>query len=105
METLNSRDGDRYENPKFDGEIDAVDNFKASILAKRCGADERHGNKGSFSYELFKSLYGWNKVELQPCGLVNCGNSCYANAVLQCLSFTPPLTAYLLQGLHSKSCM
>ncbi|KAL9682843.1 hypothetical protein QQ045_014653 [Rhodiola kirilowii] len=82
----------------------AVDNFKASILAKRCGADERHGNKGLFSYELFKSLYGWNKVELQPCGLVNCGNSCYANAVLQCLSFTPPLTAYLLQGLHSKSC-
>lgn len=31
--------------------------------------------------------------------------SCYANAVLQCLAFTPPLTAYLLQGLHSKSCM
>lgn len=31
--------------------------------------------------------------------------SCYANAVLQCLVFTPPLTAYFLQGLHSKACM
>ena len=30
--------------------------------------------------------------------------SCYANAVLQCLACTPPLTAYLLQGLHSKAC-
>ncbi|RWW27969.1 hypothetical protein GW17_00007567 [Ensete ventricosum] len=28
--------------------------------------------------------------------------SCYANAVLQCLAFTRPLTAYLLEGLHSK---
>ncbi|KAL9682665.1 hypothetical protein QQ045_014470 [Rhodiola kirilowii] len=81
-----------------------VDHFKSSKLSRGCGADERHDNKGMFSFELFKSLYGWNKVELQPCGLVNCGNSCYANAVLQCLSFTPPLTAYLLQKLHSKSC-
>lgn len=31
--------------------------------------------------------------------------SCYANAVLQCLIYTPPLTAYLYEGLHSKACM
>lgn len=43
-------------------------------------------------------------MELRPSGLVNCGNSCYANVVLQCLTFTPPLTAYFLQGLHSKAC-
>lgn len=30
--------------------------------------------------------------------------SCYANAVLQCLAFTQPLTSYLLQGLHSRAC-
>ncbi|KAI3460060.1 hypothetical protein Pfo_016723 [Paulownia fortunei] len=60
--------------------------------------------EGSFSYELFVKLYNWNKVELCPCGLKNCGNSCYANAVLQCLAFTPPLTAYFLQGLHAKTC-
>ncbi|MCD7454865.1 ubiquitin-specific protease [Datura stramonium] len=28
---------------------------------------------------------------------------CYANAVLQCLAFTPPLTSYFLQGLHFKT--
>ncbi|KAH9604849.1 hypothetical protein KSS87_004790 [Heliosperma pusillum] len=30
--------------------------------------------------------------------------SCFANAVLQCLAYTRPLTLYLLQGLHSKEC-
>ncbi|KAM5575434.1 ubiquitin carboxyl-terminal hydrolase 16 [Rosa sericea] len=64
----------------------------------------KHAEKELFPYEVFVKLYNWNKVELQPSGLINCGNSCYANAVLQCLAFTPPLTAYLLQGLHSKSC-
>nr|XP_010942663.1 ubiquitin carboxyl-terminal hydrolase 17 [Elaeis guineensis] len=57
-----------------------------------------------FPYDLFIRLYNCDKVELRPCGLTNCGNSCYANVVLQCLAFTRPLTAYLLEGLHSKTC-
>ncbi|XP_050375495.1 ubiquitin carboxyl-terminal hydrolase 17-like [Argentina anserina] len=64
----------------------------------------KHAEKELFPYEVFVKLYNWNKVELHPSGLINCGNSCYANAVLQCLAFTPPLTSYLLQGLHSNSC-
>ncbi|ONM03743.1 Ubiquitin carboxyl-terminal hydrolase 17 [Zea mays] len=55
-----------------------------------------------FPYELFVKLY--SKVELHPFGLHNLGNSCYANAVFQCLMFTRPLTTYLLEGLHSKNC-
>ncbi|EXC16662.1 Ubiquitin carboxyl-terminal hydrolase 16 [Morus notabilis] len=65
----------------------------------------RYTDKGLFPYDSFVKLYNWNKVELQPSGLINCGNSCYANAVLQCLAFTPPLTAYFLQGIHSKDCI
>ncbi|KAG1366593.1 ubiquitin carboxyl-terminal hydrolase 15 [Cocos nucifera] len=57
-----------------------------------------------FPYDHFIKLYNCDKVELHPCGFTNCGNSCYANAVLQCLAFTRPLTAYLLEGLHSKTC-
>ncbi|XP_058221282.1 ubiquitin carboxyl-terminal hydrolase 17 isoform X1 [Rhododendron vialii] len=64
----------------------------------------RYNAKGLFPYDHFVKLYNWNKIELRPCGLTNTGNSCYANAVLQCLACTPPLTAYLVQGLHSKSC-
>ncbi|XP_047325129.1 ubiquitin carboxyl-terminal hydrolase 17-like [Impatiens glandulifera] len=65
----------------------------------------RYDNKALFPYDQFVKLYNWKKVELQPCGLMNCGNSCYANVVLQCLAFTPPLTAYFLQGIHSKACV
>ncbi|XP_044949267.1 ubiquitin carboxyl-terminal hydrolase 17-like isoform X2 [Hordeum vulgare subsp. vulgare] len=57
-----------------------------------------------FPYELFVKLYNFDKVELRPFGLCNLGNSCYANVVLQCLAFTRPLTAYFLEGLHSKKC-
>ncbi|XP_026394478.1 ubiquitin carboxyl-terminal hydrolase 17-like [Papaver somniferum] len=64
----------------------------------------KHDDKMLFSYEVFIKLYNKDKAELHPFGLTNLGNSCYANAVLQCLAYTRPLTAYLLQGLHSKAC-
>lgn len=83
--------------------IKVVEQLRAPRLSKQ--GVGRNYKKGIFPYELFVKLYHWNKLELRPCGLINCGNSCYANAVLQCLAFTPPLTAYLLQGLHSKACV
>ncbi|MBA0643518.1 hypothetical protein Goklo_027804 [Gossypium klotzschianum] len=66
--------------------------------------DKKHNYKIIFPYELFMELYSYDAVELCPFGLNNCGNSCYANAVLQCLAFTRPLTSYLVKGLHSKAC-
>jgi ubiquitin carboxyl-terminal hydrolase 36/42 len=57
-----------------------------------------------FPYDLFLKLYNSDRTDLRPFGLANCGNSCYANTVFQCLAFTRPLTAYLLEGLHAKKC-
>ncbi|BAT81929.1 hypothetical protein VIGAN_03184600 [Vigna angularis var. angularis] len=90
--------------------LKASDQFRGSKsskpfpLAFGSNITGKYSDKGHFPYDLFVKLFNLNRVQLQPFGLVNCGNSCYANAVLQCLAFTPPLTAYLLQGLHSKSC-
>ncbi|KAJ7943718.1 Ubiquitin carboxyl-terminal hydrolase [Quillaja saponaria] len=79
-----------------------VQQFKSSKESKTNLLTLR--NEMGFPYELFVELYCYDKVKLCPFGLTNCGNSCYANAVLQCLTYTRPLTSYLLQGLHSRTC-
>ncbi|XP_019185636.1 PREDICTED: ubiquitin carboxyl-terminal hydrolase 17-like isoform X2 [Ipomoea nil] len=71
-------------------------------IEQDCARKSNH--KAIFPYELFAQLYTVELVELYPFGLLNCGNSCYANAVLQCMAFTRPITYYLLQGLHTKTC-
>lgn len=57
-----------------------------------------------FPYEYFVEFFISNRLKLPPCGLINCGNSCFANVVLQCLTYTRPLAAYLLQGSHTEEC-
>ncbi|CAH8388932.1 unnamed protein product [Eruca vesicaria subsp. sativa] len=67
--------------------------------------DDRLKNlKMLFPYEEFVKFFQCEVFYLSPRGLVNCGNSCYANAVLQSLTCTKPLVAYLLQRSHSRSC-
>lgn len=57
-----------------------------------------------FPYDEFLKLFNWDKPGFAPCGLLNCGNSCFANVVLQCLTYTRPLVAYLLEKGHRKEC-
>lgn len=57
-----------------------------------------------FPYEDIVKLFQCEVSGISPRGLLNCGNSCYANAVLQCLTFTKPLMVYLLHRSHSRTC-
>ncbi|XP_040998468.1 ubiquitin carboxyl-terminal hydrolase 18-like [Juglans microcarpa x Juglans regia] len=57
-----------------------------------------------FPYDEFLRFFNWEKPGFPPCGLLNCGNSCFANVVLQCLTFTRPLAAYLLEKGHQREC-
>lgn len=79
-----------------------VQQFRSSKESRSNSASAE--NEMGFPYELFVELYCYDKMRLFPFGLTNCGNSCYANAVLQCLAYTRPLTSYLFQGFHSKRC-
>ncbi|KAM6563938.1 hypothetical protein CsatB_023936 [Cannabis sativa] len=88
--------------------LKVVQQFRASKQTK-CntstpGTEIAGKHKLIFPYDLFVKLYTDDMMILRPFGLTNCGNSCYANAVLQCLAYTRPLTSYFLQGLHSKTC-
>ncbi|XP_039066483.1 ubiquitin carboxyl-terminal hydrolase 15-like isoform X2 [Hibiscus syriacus] len=81
---------------------------KSSKLVKNnfsalCG--ERHKKiKMLFPYEDFVNFFQCKVFDLSPRGLLNCGNSCYANAVLQCLTCTKPLSIFLLHRSHSRAC-
>nr|DAD33882.1 TPA_asm: hypothetical protein HUJ06_012733 [Nelumbo nucifera] len=66
--------------------------------------DTHKRNKVLFPYEEFVKFFQCEIWDLYPRGLLNCGNSCYANAVLQCLTCTKPLIVYLLQKYHSRTC-
>ncbi|XP_071761195.1 ubiquitin carboxyl-terminal hydrolase 42 [Centroberyx gerrardi] len=46
----------------------------------------------------------WTQVHRIGAGLQNMGNTCFLNSALQCLSYTPPLTNYMLTREHSKTC-
>ncbi|KAI3703938.1 hypothetical protein L1987_74134 [Smallanthus sonchifolius] len=67
-------------------------------------SDKHKKMKMLFPYDDFVKFFRYEAFNFLPRGLVNCGNSCYANAVLQCLTSTKPLTIYLLRRSHSKSC-
>lgn len=71
---------------------------------KLSNANRDKKRKMLFPYEEFVKFFQCDGFSMSPRGLVNCGNSCYANAVLQCLSCTKPLINFLLRRSHSRAC-
>ncbi|KAI4337216.1 hypothetical protein L6164_015661 [Bauhinia variegata] len=81
-------------------------NLSAIALVPACGTYRpiEQPENGLFPYDEFVKFFNWDKTGFPPCGLLNCGNSCFANVVLQCLSFTRPLVTYLLEKGHRRQC-
>ncbi|KAK8610152.1 hypothetical protein V6N13_081320 [Hibiscus sabdariffa] len=80
--------------------------FSGVALVPACGTSKisKKPKEVLFLYNEFVKLFNWEKPGFPPCGLLNCGNSCFANVVLQCLVSTRPLVAYLLEEGHRKEC-
>ncbi|KAL8101786.1 ubiquitin carboxyl-terminal hydrolase 19 [Apium graveolens] len=83
----------------------SVSQLKKSSIGRRLSYKNLNDpNQVLFSYAEFVELFNWEKTGNRPCGLLNCGNSCFANVVLQCLACTRPLVAYLLEKGHQREC-
>ncbi|GMI95132.1 ubiquitin-specific protease 19 [Hibiscus trionum] len=80
--------------------------FSGVALVPSCGNSKisKKPREVLFPYNEFVKLFNWEKPGFPPCGLLNCGNSCFANVVLQCLVSTRPLVVYLLEEGHRKEC-
>ena len=46
----------------------------------------------------------WQETFSVGAGLVNMGNTCFLNSILQCLTYTAPLVNYLMDDDHYKTC-
>uniref|UniRef100_A0A6N2N4G8 USP domain-containing protein n=1 Tax=Salix viminalis TaxID=40686 RepID=A0A6N2N4G8_SALVM len=85
-----------------------IKSFSSIALAPACGVSNskpiKKPGKVLFPYKEFIKLFNSDKPGFSPCGLLNCGNSCFANVVLQCLTYTRPFVAYLLNRRHQTEC-
>ncbi|XP_076906416.1 ubiquitin carboxyl-terminal hydrolase 15-like [Bidens hawaiensis] len=106
-------DGSQMSNAKGGGIISKgfmkMIGLKKSTKHGRVETSEVNGDKHKkikmlFPYDEFLKYFEYEAFDFSPRGLINCGNSCYANAVMQCLMTTKPLTIYLLHRSHSRKC-
>ncbi|KAM6150114.1 ubiquitin carboxyl-terminal hydrolase 17-like protein 6 [Erethizon dorsatum] len=54
--------------------------------------------------QRYKVSLSWKTPYGAGAGLWNMGNTCYVNAALQCLTYTPPLANYMLALEHRPPC-
>ncbi|KAG6414617.1 hypothetical protein SASPL_121990 [Salvia splendens] len=76
----------------------------SQLSGVRSSEINNQSNEILFPYEEFIQLFNWEKPGYPPCGLINGGNSCFANVVLQCLTYTRPLAAYFFEKGHKLKC-
>ena len=70
--------------------------------------DLKYGFKNAeidlFPKEKLQPYLKWSRIRSIGPGLINMGNTCFLNSVMQCLFYTTPLAEFALAREHSKRC-
>lgn len=79
-----------------------------SQSAASAARDSKYGFKRAeidlFSKDKLQPFLKWSRVRSIGPGLINMGNTCFLNSVMQCLFYTTPLAEFSLAREHSKRC-
>ena len=86
--------GDRK---KAQAAADAAAAAKAALVAVSSEGELTPPARLLYPYDAYERLHAYDQLTDPPCGLTNCGNSCFGAAALNCLAFTRPMVAYCVR--------
>ncbi|KAF1887570.1 hypothetical protein Lal_00040624 [Lupinus albus] len=108
LQTLNSTTDSVHSVPDSEVSEYALDpELSFGITVRKIAPNIRQSRFTKVTYGLGLLCTGSVKGVLflfQGAGLQNLGNTCFLNSVIQCLTYTEPLAAYLQSGKHKNSC-
>ncbi|CAM9721306.1 unnamed protein product [Lampetra planeri] len=84
--------------------VPATENISVSVLPAPQEDDDGIPAARLSLFALERLNLRWESDVGKGAGLRNLGNTCFLNATLQCLAYTPPLANYLLLQEHCSTC-
>ncbi|OIW19497.1 hypothetical protein TanjilG_06952 [Lupinus angustifolius] len=87
-----------------DFQLETLNPTTNSVHSVTACSGKKHNASEVSEYGLDPELSFGITVGKIGAGLQNLGNTCFLNSVIQCLTYTEPLAAYLQSGKHKSSC-
>jgi ubiquitin carboxyl-terminal hydrolase 36/42 len=89
--------GKARDSKKAQAAADAAAAAKAALVALSSEGELTPPARLLYPYDAYERFHAYDQLTDPPCGLTNCGNSCFGAAALNCLAFTRPMVAFCLR--------